>query len=87
MFKSSFLKLAFRTLLLILFVSAAVLAQGPTSKVSINVKDSNGAAIPNAQIELTIGSVALRSMVSDANGVALLDGLKPGNYRDRKSVV
>ena len=81
MFKSSFLKLAFRTLLLILFVSAAVLAQGPTSKVSITVKDSNGAAIPNAQIELTIGSVALRSMVSDANGVALLDGLKPGNYR------
>jgi len=81
MFKSSFLKLAFRTLLLILFVSSAVLAQGTTSSVTITVKDSNGAAIPNAQIELTIGSVAMRNMVSDANGVALLDGLKPGNYR------
>ena len=81
MFKSSFLKLAFRTLLLILFVSSAVLAQGTTSNVSITVKDSNGAAIPNAQIELTIGTVALKNMVADANGVALLDGIKPGNYR------
>ncbi len=59
-----------------------VAAQEQTGQIQGSVKDSSGAMLPGVTVELTntsLGSVAA-TVVTDANGVYRVPGLRPGKY-------
>ena len=64
-------------LLLTLFVSIALQAQSDRGSIVGTVKDSSGAVLPGARIELQERGP---SAVSDAQGQFLISNLGPGKY-------
>jgi hemoglobin/transferrin/lactoferrin receptor protein len=78
--------MATRTFLISLFISTvlfsqAVLSQSAGDAILITVKDSSGAPIAGAKVEVTVGGIAIRSVNTDADGSARIEGLKDGSYK------
>jgi len=64
------------------FCVAAIVAQTPTATVSGLVKDSLGALVPGAHVQLTnIAQGTTRDGVTNSNGSYAITDLLPGDYR------
>ena len=66
----------------VLALSLPVAAQEQTGQIQGAVKDSSGAVLPGVTVEITntsTGSVAA-TVVTDANGIYRVPGLRPGKY-------
>ncbi|HEX6279990.1 MAG TPA: TonB-dependent receptor, partial [Pyrinomonadaceae bacterium] len=68
------------TLIVCLLTAGAAFAQTADS-IEVSVKDSAGAPIAGAKVELGVGGLAVRNQISNENGSVRFDGLKQGNYR------
>ena len=63
------------------FLPRAVLAQQATANVNGVVKDQNGAAIPNAQVELkNVDTGVVRTTRTSADGIYVFPSVVPGSY-------
>lgn len=66
---------------LLLSFAGQVSAQGTTSRVTGNVVDSSGAAVPGASVTLTNeGTNTSRTTVTNENGDYVFDLIQPGTY-------
>ena len=66
----------------VLALALPVAAQEQTGQIQGSVKDSSGAVLPGVTVEITntsTGSVAA-TVVTDANGIYRVPGLRPGKY-------
>ena len=66
----------------VLALTLPVAAQEQTGQIQGSVKDSSGAVLPGVTVEITntsTGSVAA-TVVTDANGIYRVPGLRPGKY-------
>lgn len=66
---------------LVLCLSMAAVSQAPRQRLEIHIKDTNGMAIPGAEVTLTLGGVGMRSAVSNDAGVAVIDNVADTDYR------
>ena len=63
------------------FIPQAAMAQQATANVNGAVKDPSGAAVANAQIELTnVNTGVVRKTATNANGIYDFPGVVPGTY-------
>ena len=78
-----------KTLLLCVFLAGAcLLAQTETGQITGTVTDPSGAAIPNAQVSVrSVGTSAVRSVTTSADGAYNVTNLLPGEYTISVSVV
>src|SRR5262245_25877188 len=68
-------------LLLIVFSGGSAGAQGLTGQISGTLTGSNGAAVPNAKVEVTNQKTAqARAVTSDNEGNFVVTQLLPGTY-------
>ncbi|MDR3775226.1 MAG: TonB-dependent receptor [Terracidiphilus sp.] len=75
-------KLAFALCLLTLCIATGMQAQTPTSTVSGIVKDSQGALVQGARVQITnTAQGTTRESVTNANGFYSIPDLIPGEYR------
>ncbi len=66
----------------VLALTLPVAAQEQTGQIQGSVKDSSGAVLPGVTVEITntsTGAVAA-TVVTDANGIYRVPGLRPGKY-------
>ena len=69
--------------LLLLMVCGSLTIQGQTNfgRISGSVKDSNGGAIPNANVTITnVANNSVRTVVTDDEGFYTATNLPPGTY-------
>ena len=67
----------------VLALTLPVAAQEQTGQIQGSVKDSSGAVLPGVTVEITntsTGSVAA-TVVTDANGIYRVPGLRPGSTK------
>ena len=75
-----------RLVLVLLALSACVLAQSDRARLTGTVYDPSGAVIPGATVQVTERlTLSVRQVVTDARGVYLLDALLPAPYDVRGS--
>ncbi len=76
----------FRLIVFIIFISPLIFVSGVSSQtpgtgVTIRVKDSNGAAVPGAAVNVTLRGQHIRSAETAANGTVTIENLVDGDYR------
>jgi len=64
----------------VLFLAVGLQAQETTGGLQGTVKDSAGAVVPKATVELTGAIVGARTLQTDATGYYRFANLPPGNY-------
>src|SRR6185503_10944293 len=73
--------LPFVVALICLTGASSALAQGTTGTLTGTVVDSSGSAVPGATVTATEAeSAAVRTVVSNENGLFRIAGLNPGRY-------
>jgi hypothetical protein len=78
--------MAIRTIFISLFISTllfsqAALSQSADDRVTLTVKDSSGAPISGAKVDVTLSGVTIRSLVTDANGSVQIEKFKEGRLK------
>lgn len=71
----------FISLLVTAVLSITVLSQDAGDQISILVTDTNGSPVAGAKVDLTLGGIAVRGLVTDASGTVRFQGLKQGSYK------
>jgi hemoglobin/transferrin/lactoferrin receptor protein len=66
--------------LLLVILSATLMAQSSTGSISGTIKDAAGAAIGGAEVSLVHSQAVLRTTVTGADGKFTLDNVAPGSY-------